>query len=125
MVFGAGAEAPVRGPLCLRPLRSRLPNALGGGHVAAVLLPALTHARSRHHRGARHVVDDLRVDVRHTAEYRQARPRRGPRQLAPDAFVDATADFFLFRLFDHLALAPVLPTFLRSVSPVYRTPLFL
>jgi hypothetical protein len=64
------------------------------------------------------VVDDLRVDVRHAAEHRQARPLRRAPQLAPDALVNALADFFLFSAMIIWLLAPVLPTFLRSASPV-------
>jgi len=39
-------------------------------------------------------------------------------ELAPDAPVYAISDFLLFDHLDHLAPAPVLPTFLRSASPV-------
>jgi hypothetical protein len=39
--------------------------------------------------------------------------------------VNAIANCLLLWSSNHLALAPVFPTFLRKASPVYRTPLFL
>src|SRR5206468_2373725 len=89
---------------------------LGGGHIAAVGSGALIHGRCRDQRGAFGIVDDLDVNVRNAAKHRQTRPLRRARKLAADSLVYAAANFFFFWLTNHFALAPVLPTFLRSTS---------
>src|SRR5207244_185508 len=94
-------------------LRHQLADCLGRRHVAAVGLAALIHARGRDQGLTLGIVDYLRVDVRHAAEYRQSRALVRTAQLAPYTFVDTAADFVLFSSTDHLALAPVFPTFLR------------
>src|SRR5262249_13558543 len=113
-------DSLVFGALC-----HQLADGLRRRDVAAVGFRALIHARCRYQRRAAAIVDNLRVDVRHAAENRQARTLRRACQLPAYALVDARPNLLLFRLTNHLPPAPVLPTFLRSTSPVYRIPLFL
>src|SRR5262249_41516925 len=123
--IAAPVEHHFRDALLLRALRHCQADRRRRRDIAAVPPGALVHRRRRHESLALRIVDDLRVDVRHAAEDRETRALRRARQLAPDALVNAAADFLLFSLTNHLPPAPVLPTFLRSASPVYRTPLFL
>src|SRR5947208_974941 len=63
-----------------RTLRNRFANRFGALQVPAAnalgerALQRWFRARRRHERLAGHIVDHLRVDMRHAAEYRQARP---------------------------------------------------
>src|SRR5581483_10583904 len=113
-------------------LNTALPSALGDQpadlarrrHVAATALAGLLDGRGRHQRLAFRVVDELRIDVRDAPEHCQSRPRRRPPHFSANPLVNPNANVVLGSLLDHL-LPAAFPTFLRSISPVYRMPLFL
>ncbi len=72
-------------PFVDQPFGDRLPERLGSGHVSAASrsrerrLERRLGARRRRERLPAHVVDDLRVDMRHAAEHAQPRPLRRAR----------------------------------------------
>src|SRR5207247_3253113 len=76
-------------------------------------------ARRGDERLAGHVVDHLRVDVRHAPEHRQTRPLLGARDPLALAKLNPLAPIGFRR---DLHFAPVLPAFFLSTSPVYRPP---
>src|SRR5688572_12020116 len=118
ILITAAVEHHTLDPLRLGPLRHQLADGFRCRHVAAVGLAALIHRRCRYDGRAFAIVDDLRVNMSHAAEDRETRPLRCTRKLATDPLVNAITDLFLFGSTNHLAPAPVLPTFLRSGSPV-------
>src|SRR5579872_6065391 len=112
----------------LSPFGDELADGFRPGDIAPGLEACRFFVRSsRYQRMSLAVVDDLRVNVGHAAKHSQARPVLRSLDLAADARMDTAADIVFRNLLDHLAFAPapVLPAFLRSTSPVYRTPLFL
>src|SRR5882762_9302177 len=115
--------------LGLGPVRDQLADRLGPGHVAAARNAGRLLDRGSRNQGlALAVVDDLNVNIGHAAKNRQARTRVRSLDLAADTRMNPPANVVFGNLLDHLAPlapAPVLPAFLRSDSPVYRTPLFL
>src|SRR5439155_10623799 len=114
--------------LGLRPLGDQLADRLRPRHVAAGLESRrLLDRRSRNQRVPLAVVDHLGVDVGYAPKDSEARTLLASLDLLPDARMNAPANVVFRNLLDHLpfAPAPVLPAFLRSASPVKRTPLFL
>src|SRR5260221_4572694 len=139
---GHGADAPViqeaaaiehdaRDALFFRALGDRGADRFGALEVSALhalgerALQRRLHARRRRERLPGHIVDDLRVDMRHAAEHAEPRTRRRAGNPLALAQLDADAAI-VFRFYLHpsalslqpYALAPVLPAFFFSTSPV-------
>src|SRR5262249_55206182 len=112
------------------PLRERLTNPLRAVGLGAgrALAQGRLQVRGRRQGVAGHVVDELTVDVRETAEHRQPWSLGGAAQRAPNAAVPLVAHGPIIRSLEHgcsyfLPLPPALPAFRRIVSSAYLMPL--
>src|SRR5277367_1923056 len=107
-----------------RLLRDLFAHGLRGRYVPA----AFRAGSGRSHQGdALRIVNHLRVGMRQAAKHGEARALGRAAQLAANPLMHKLPNFVpgSFRNHYFLPPAPVLPTFFRSASPVYRTPLFL
>src|SRR5690554_1808274 len=102
-------------------LRDRFSNLLGLLGFVAVRVDALGE-RGRGDQGiARHIVDQLSIDMIVAAIDRETRPLGGPADFGPDALLATKS--ILEILHGRPYFLPDLPAFWRMRSPVYRTPL--
>src|SRR3569833_2145413 len=90
--------------LFLRPLGHAPADFFRRGHIAAGSGSALFGRAGRHDGDALRIVNDLRVDVSHAAEHGETGLLGGAADLAPDALVNAPADFVFGDFAEHLLL---------------------
>src|SRR5262249_54542165 len=120
VAVSAAVEDDLVVSVLLEPSRDLLADRLRRVQVPAVLQPErLAEARGGGNRLAGLVVHGLHVDVAQAAEDDEPRARRSSRELLADAVVRPRPLPVLVRSMFHRRsyLAPVFPTFLRTISP--------
>src|SRR6185312_12616342 len=102
--IAATIEHHARDALFLRPLGHAFADFLRRRHIAAGGFGIFFGRAGRHEGDALRIVDDLRVDVSHAAEHGKTGLLRRAADLAPDALVNAPADFVFGDSAEHLLL---------------------
>src|SRR5690349_13892416 len=124
ILISAAIEHHAGNAFVFRALRHGLADPLRAFYVAA-FTTQIFFCRCRGSKGVSLlIVDHLRINMIQTAENGEPRPFLRSRHAAPNTLVNTSSNFVSTSLRHYLPPAPVLPAFLRSTSPVSRTPLF-